>query len=711
MAHRSFSLRFAQTFALGAACALGSTASTSNAEPATSMENPILRPWTGPFGGVPDFSKVAVEDFVPGLEAGMASQLAEFDAIANDPNPPTFDNTIAALEKSGQPLGRAFAFYGIWSSNLSTPEFRKVEAQMAPKLSEFSDKLYQNTKLFERIKAVYGARESLNPEQQRLAWYLEDSFRRNGAALNAVQKKQLAALNKELANLYTKFSQHLLGDEDDLAFVVEKESELAGMSKGQIEAAAAEAKRRKMPGKFAFSNTRSAIEPLLTFADNRNVRERAFKLWTSRGDGANKNNNNATIVQILKLRLQKAKLLGYPTFADWRMSNTMAKKPQLALDLLMKVWAPGVKAFKRDLADAQVVVIAEGGKFKIAAWDYRYYAEKVRKQKYDLDLNELRPYLELTKFRDAMFWEANALYGMTFTKVDNVPVFQSDMSVYEVKRNGKFIGLWYFDPYARPGKRSGAWMNSYRDQQRLIGDIPTIVSNNSNFVKPGPGERSTISWDDAKTMFHEFGHALHGLASNVTYPTLSGTNTTRDFVEFPSQFNENFLLTPEVLKFLVNEKGEKIPEGLLKRLHAASTFGEGFAVVETLSSAIIDMKIHTADPNKVAPKAFEKATLKQIGMPPEVVLRHRLPGFAHIFSDEGYAAGYYSYCWSETLAADAYEAFASAKGGPYDKSVSTKFYDTILSVGNTVDPAQAYRNFRGRDPDPAALLRQRGFIQ
>jgi peptidyl-dipeptidase Dcp len=386
----------------------------------------------------------------------------------------------------------------------------------------------------------------------------------------------------------------------------------------------------------------------------------------------------------------------------------MAKDPQLALDLMLAVWKPAKAQFQADVLEAQAIADQEGADFKLAPWDYRYYAEKLRKAKYDLDFSVVKPYLQLEHIREAMFWAAKELYGFTFVKVDGLTVFNPDMSVYEVKRGEAHVGLWYFDPYARAGKQSGAWMNAYRDQQAIDGPITTIVSNNSNFIKPGPGQPVTLSWEDARTMFHEFGHALHGLNSAVTYPTLSGTNTTRDFVEFPSQFNENYLSTPQVLKFLVNARGEPIPAELLARIDRARTFNEGFSTAEAQASAIVDMKLHLAGETPIDPKAFEKATLEEIGMPPELVMRHRIPAFGHIFSGDGYAAGYYSYIWAEVLEHDAFEAFTEASG-PYDKAVAKRLQETIMSVGNTVDPAQAFRNFRGRDPKPDALLRFKGF--
>lgn len=678
------------------------------------MDNPLLQPWTGAYGGVPAFDKYTLAEFVPALETGMQRQRSEFENIARNSKPATFDNTILAMEKSGQPLARAAAVYAVWASNISTPEFRKIESVMAPKLAAFTDALIQTPGLYARIKTVLQSadRAGLNAEQKRLTWYVATQFEKAGAGLDETKKKELTRLNQELAKLYTKFRQNQLGDEESEVLEVTDDAQMKGLSLAMVAAARAEAERRKLTSKYAFANTRSAIEPVLVFADDRGLRERAFNLWTRRGDMGGARDNNATVVEILKLRRSKANLLGFPTFAHWRMSDTMAKDPEVALALLMKVWAASSAQFKKDVVQAQALADKDnsGTKFKIAPWDFRYYAAKVRSAKYSLDAAQLTPYLQLDKVRDAMFWLANELYGLTFTKVEGVPVFQGDVTTYQVKRGDTLVGLWYFDPYARAGKQSGAWMTSYRDQQRATGNITTLVSNNSNFIKPGGDAPVTLSWDDVRTMFHEFGHALHGLNSNVTYPTLSGTNTARDFVEFPSQFHENFVLTPQILKFFVNVKGEPLPSALVEGSMAAKNFNQGFETSEALASAIVDLKIHMADPATVVPKEFEKTALSEIKMPDEMVMRHRIPAFGHIFSNEEYAAGYYSYTWSDVLASDAWEKFTEATNAPYNKDVEASFRVNIMSVGNTVDPAETYRKFRGRDPQPEALLRAKGFL-
>jgi peptidyl-dipeptidase Dcp len=673
--------------------------------------SPLLAPWTGPYGGVPAFDTVKVADFEPALNAAMAMNLKEIDAIAGNPAAPTFDNTIVAMEKAGKPLTRLIAIYGIWSGNMNTPDFQAVDTKMSPLLAAFSDKITQNAKLFARIDAVYNspAKAKLTAEQRRLVWSYWNDFTQQGAKLSPADKAKLSEVNQQLASLYTKFSQNELADEENDALVLTGKDQLAGLPQAQIDGYAEDAAAHKLPaGQWRVANTRSAAEPFLTYASDRALREKAFRMWTSRGDKGGATDNNAIVTQILKLRAEKGRLLGYPTYAHWHLADTMAKTPDNAMKLEMAMWWPAVAQVHKDVAEMQKIVDAEHGGFAIQPWDYRYYAEKLRKAKYDLDLNEVKPYLQLDHVREAMFYAAGRLYNLTFTKVEGLPVYQGDVTVYEVKRGGQHVGLWYFDPYARAGKNSGAWMNAYREQSRFEGEVPTIVSNNANFVKAAPGQPVLISWDDANTMFHEFGHALHGLNSNVSYPKLSGTNTLRDFVEFPSQFNENYLMTPEVLRFLVNAQGQPMPEALVEKIKRAQTFNTAFSVVETEASAIVDMKLHLAGATPIDPKAFEKTTLAELKMPSEIVMRHRIPQFGHIFSGEGYAAGYYGYLWAKTLDHDAFEAFTEA-GSPWDPATARRFHDTILQVGNTVDPADAYRAFRGRDPKIDATLRFEGF--
>jgi peptidyl-dipeptidase Dcp len=494
--------------------------------------------------------------------------------------------------------------------------------------------------------------------------------------------------------------------------VLDKESDLAGLSQSLRDAAAAEAKSRNLSGKWVISNTRSSIDPFLTYSDRRELREKAWRMFVNRGDMGGEHDNNAIITDILQLRAERAKLLGYPTHAHWRLENSMAKNPERALELMEAVWTPAVNRVHEEVRDMQQLANKEGAHITIEPWDYRYYMEKVRRARYDLDQNEVKQYLQLEKLREGMFWVAGELFGFNFRQLEDVPVYHPDVRVWEVtdRASGRHVGVWYFDPYARPGKRSGAWMNAYRSQERFSGDVPTIVSNNANFVKGAPGEPVLISWDDAETLFHEFGHALHGLSSNVTYPTLSGTAVVRDYVEFPSQFMEHWLSTPEVLnRFALHYKtGKPIPRTLVERIERASTFNQGFATVEYLSSAIVDMRMHLAGDQRIDPDQFERQTLQQLGMPRELVMRHRTPQFLHVFSGDSYSAGYYSYLWADVLSADAFSAFTEA-GGPYDPEVARRLRENIFTVGNTVDPAEAYRRFRGREPRVEALMAERGF--
>lgn len=678
------------------------------------VANPLLAKWEGPFGGVPPFDKVKVGDLKPALEAAMAENLAEIDAIAKNTAAPTFENTIAALERAGSTRKRVSTVYGIWTDNMSNPEVRSVESEMAPKLASFSDKITQNAELFKRIEAVYNSPEKtkLTPEQQRLAWVYYTNFVRSGARLSVDQKKRLSEINQQLAAGFTKFSQNLLAEEGEQYVTLATEADLAGLSPALRDSAAQAAAAKNVKALGIIRNTRSSVDPFLTDSTRRDLREKVWKMFVNRGDNADARDNNAIIAEILKLRIERAKMLGYPTHAHWRLENAMAKNPENAMKLMEGVWPAAKARVAEEVADMQALADKEGAKIKIEPWDYRYYMERVRKARYDLDQNDVKQYLQLDKIRDAMFWVAGEVFDFTFTPVTNVPVFHPDVTVYEVKNktSGKHVGLWYFDPYARDGKRSGAWMNDYREQERFDGEKTTIVSNNSNFVKGKPGEPVLISWDDATTMFHEFGHALHGLSSNVTYPTLSGTNVARDYVEFPSQLLEHWVSTPEVLqKFALHyETGKPIPQTLVDKIKKAATFNQGFATTEYLSSAFVDMKLHLAGDQKIDADKFERETLDALGMPKELVMRHRTPQFGHVFSSDGYSAGYYSYLWSDVLTADSFGAFTEGKGA-YDKAVAQQLIKHIFSVGNTVDPAEAYRNFRGRDPNVDALMIKRGF--
>lgn len=681
----------------------------------SAADNPLLAPWPGPFGGVPPFDRVRVEHFAPALEAAMAEQLAAIERIAAEPAPPTFDNSVAAFERSGRTLDRVTTVYDVFTGSMSDDTLRAVEREMAPRLAAFHDAIVQNERLFARLAAVHEAAEAagLSLEQRRLAWHLVTTLERSGARLDAAAKSDLAAINQELAGLHTTFAQNVLTEENDTAVFLEHEADLAGLSETARRSAADAATERGRPGTWAIPNTRSSVEPVLTFAERREVRERVWRMFVGRGDGGGPTDNKAVVAKILALRARRAALLGFPTHAHWRLEDSMAKTPERAVALMEAVWKPAVSRVREEVADMQALADGEGAGITIAPWDYRFYAEQVRRERYDLDEAELAPYLQLDRLRDGMFFVAERLFGLRFELLPagGVPVYHPDVHVWRVTdAAGETLGLWYFDPFARTGKRSGAWMSDYRCQERLDGRVLPIVSNNCNFVKPAAGEPALISWDDATTLFHEFGHALHGLCSDVTYPSLAGTRVARDYVELPSQLLEHWLATPEVLeRFAIHcETGAPIPRDLVDRIRRAETFNQGFRTVEFLASALVDMRLHLAGDSPLDPERFERQTLETLGMPVEIVMRHRTPHFNHIFADDGYSAGYYSYLWADMLTADAWEAFAEG-GGPWDGEAAARLHRHVLSTGNTVDPAEGYRRFRGREPSIDALLRKRGF--
>ena len=676
--------------------------------------NILLQAFKGPYGGVPAFDKMSLSDLEPAFEKAMAINLKEIEAIANNPAPPTFENVIVALEKAGAELSRIYTYYGIWRSNKSSPEFREIQGKLSPKLSAFSTKIIQNEKLFARVKAVYESDEmkQLTPEEQRVTWMRYNRFARNGATLDGEAKKRYAEINQELATLHTQFSNNVLADEENYVTYI-TEDQLDGLPASFVTAAKAAADARGESGKYAITNTRSSMDPFLTYSTNRELREKVWRTYYNRGDNGDTFDNNDIIKRILTLRDERVALLGYDNYAQWRLEDRMAKNPENAMDLMMKVWPAAIARVEEEVADMQAIADAEGADITIAPWDYRFYAEKVRQAKYDLDSNEVKQYLQLGKLREAMFYVAGRLFNFNFTPVEagKVPVFHEDVKVWEVtdKTSGEHIGLWYLDPFARKGKRSGAWATTYRSYTTFDGKKTVLSSNNSNFVKGAEGEATLISWDDAETYFHEFGHALHFLSANVKYP--SSHSGVRDYTEFQSQLLERWLTTDEVInQFLVHhETGEPIPAQLVEKIKKASTFNEGFKTTEYMASAIMDLKYHTTDPSKIDPDTFEREQLEQLDMPEEIVMRHRSPHFGHVFSSEGYAAAYYGYMWAEVLTADAAEAFMEAPGGFYDEEVGERLVKYLFSVRNAMDPAEAYRKFRGRDAKVDALMRDRGF--
>ncbi|MDJ0922312.1 MAG: M3 family metallopeptidase [Henriciella sp.] len=681
---------------------------------AVTEDNVLLQAWTGPYGGVPAFDKMSLDDLKPALETAMAQELAEIDAIAANPEPPTFDNTIIPLEKRGAALDRVNVYWSIWRSNKSSPEFREIQREMAPRISEHRSAIVQNAPLFARVKAVYeGAEmETLRPDQQRVVKLTYDSFARNGAMLEGEAKARYAEINKRLSELHTAFANNVLADEENYVTYLTQD-QLNGLPESFITAAASAAASRGEVGKYAVTNTRSSMSPFLTFSDERDLRETVWRTYYNRGDNADEYDNNAIIAEILQLRHERVGLLGYANYAEWRLEDRMAGHPDTALDLLETVWPAALARVEQEVADMQAIADAEGAGITIAPWDYRYYAEKVRKAKYDLNSDEVKQYLQLDKLRDAMFFVSGELFGFEFTPVleGSVPVFNNDVQVWEVtdRETGAHIGLWYLDPFARQGKRSGAWASMYRGHSTFDGKTTVLSSNNSNFIKAAPGEPVLISWDDAETFFHEMGHALHYLSADIAYPRLNGG--VRDYTEFQSQLLERWLLTDEVINtYLVHhETGEPIPADLVAKIKTAATFNQGFATTEYLASALMDMRYHTVDPTGIDPDAFERETLSSLGMPDEIVMRHRSPHFGHVFSSEGYSAGYYGYMWADVLTSDAAELFASAPGGFYDPDLAAKMVKYLFAPRNAIDPAEAYRSFRGRDANVSALMRDRGF--
>ena len=674
----------------------------------------MMQPFEGPYGGVPAFDQVEISDFEGAMTAAIAEGLDEIRAITVVRSAPTFENTIIPLEKQGGAVARVSTYYGIWSSTLSTPEFREIEPKINQMVTAYENEISQNESLFQRIRSIYTNQEmmaALEPAEQRLVWDYYTDFVRAGAALEPAERERVAELNTRMGALQTQFRQNLLADEQNYITWL-SEDQLGGLPSSVVSAAASAAEAQGRSGEYAILNTRSSMDPFLRYSTDRGLRESVWRTYYSRGDNGDANDNNAIITELLRLREERSRLLGYDTYADYALEKRVAQTPERAMELLMTVWPAATARVAEEVADMQAIADAEGAEITIEPWDYRFYAEKVRKDRYDLDFDEVKGYLQLENLREGMFWMAGELFELSFTEIDDVPVYHPDVRVWKVMRGDEYRGLFYFDPFARTGKRSGAWMNTYRAQSALGEPQTVIVSNNSNFIKTAPGEPVLISWDDATTLYHEFGHALHGLLSEVTYPGQCCTRVARDYVEFPSQVIENWLATPEILnQFALHyETGEPMPAELLERVELAATFNQGFATTEYLASALIDQALHSLDDaSNVDPDLFERETLAELGMPDELPMRHRTPQFAHVFASEGYAAQYYAYLWADTFSADAWEAFEVAPNGVWDRDTAASFNANILAVGDTIAPQDGYKGFRGRDPDVGALMRQRGF--
>jgi peptidyl-dipeptidase Dcp len=677
---------------------------------ASATENPLLADWTGPFG-LPPFGAIKPEHFQPAFDAALAAHRAEIDTVVGDPAAATFDNTIAALERSGRALERLRYLFFVLAGADTSDAIEAVERAIAPLLARHANALYLNGKLYARIADLFTRRDALGltPEQRRVLERYHTRFQRAGAALDGKAQDRLAAINERLASLGTQFGQNVLADEKAYALMLE-EGDLAGLPDFARDAARAAAAERGAPGRYAITLARSSCETFLQFSSRRDLREKIFQSWIKRGENGGATDNRAIIAETVALRAERARLLGYDSFADYRLADQMAKTPDAARKLLEEVWTRARVKAAADRDALQEMIAAEGGNFSLAPWDWRYYAEKLRKAKYDLDEGEIKPYLQLDKIIEAAFECARRLFGLTFTAVD-VPLYHKDARAFDVKdASGRDVGLFIGDYFARGSKHSGAWKTALRNQQKLTGDVRPIIVNVCNFAKPAAGEPALLSFDDARTLFHEFGHALHGLLSNVTYPLIAGTAVPSDFVELPSQLYEHWLEVPEILQTYARHcrTGEPMPKALLDKLLATRTFNQGFATVEYTACALVDLDLHgLADPKDLDPTEFERRDLERIEMPAEIVMRHRLPHFQHLFSGGGYAAAYYSYMWSEVLDADAFEAFAET-GDAFDPATAKKLSDFIYSAGNLRDPIEAYKAFRGRLPTADALLKKRG---
>ncbi|MEK8092507.1 M3 family metallopeptidase [Methylocystis sp. IM3] len=673
------------------------------------MSNPLLKSWNAPFG-LPPFKEIQSDHFRPAFDAALASHKVEIAAIAQNREAPTFANTIAALERAGKPLTDVSSVFWNLTATDANAQLQDIERDMAAALSRHASEISMNRDLFQRIDALYEKRAALGltPEQIRVLELTHKNFVRAGAKLDERQQERLKAIMERLATLSTHFSQNVLADESSWLLLAE-EGDLEGLSADFRAAAARLAAERGAPGKYAISLARSSAETFLQSAARRDLRETVYQAWTRRGENGGETDNAAIIREILALREERAKLLGFESFADYKLDDTMAKTPRSVRDLLDRIWAPARARAAEERAAIQALVDAEGANFNVAGHDWRYYAERVRKQSYDLDQTTLRPYFQLDRMIEAAFHVAERLFGLRFIEHEGLDLYHPDVRAFEVQdRDGRHVALFLADYFARPSKRSGAWMSDFRAQHKLDGEVRPIIVNVMNFTKGADGEATLLSLDDARTLFHEFGHALHGMLSDVTYPLVSGTNVARDFVELPSQLFEHWLLEPAVLKqfALHAETGAPMPDDLLQRIVASRHFNQGFATVEFCASAYVDLDIHQGFSGDVG--AFERESLGRLSMPEEIAMRHRLPHFSHIFSGDGYSAGYYSYLWAEALDADAFEAFKET-GDPFHPEVAEKLKSFIYSAGGRQDAAEAYMSFRGRMPTAEPLLRQRGF--
>ncbi|TKT82951.1 M3 family metallopeptidase [Aquamicrobium sp. LC103] len=683
-----------------------------SASPVDPSRHPLTL-WTGPLG-LPDFTAISDDQFADVFDAALAAHRDEVEAIAQNADEPTIENTLAALELAGEPLGRVSAIFWCRAGAHTNPDIQALEREIAPKMSRHYSALFMNEALFSRIDRLYAARETLGLDAETLR-VLEKTWKRfvkAGAKLDGGDKKRLAEINERLAGLGAQFGQNVLADEANWALFLDGGDDLAGLPDFLKDAMAQAAETRGREGKYAVTLSRSIIEPFLTFSARRDLREKAFEAFIRRGENGGETDNGAIVKETLALRAEKAKLLGYESFAALKLDDTMAKTPKAVLELLEPVWDKAREKAAADQADLQRIAAAGGGNDAIAAWDWRYYQEKLRAEKYAFDEAELKPYLQLDRIIDACFEVAGRLFGLSFEEKQGVAAWHPDVRVFEVRNtDGSHRATFLADYFNRPSKRSGAWMSSLEPGHKLGEGASPIIYNVMNFAKPPKGQPALLSMDDARTLFHEFGHALHGMLTEVTWPSVSGTSVSRDFVELPSQLYEHWLTVPEILeKHAVHYRtGEPMPKALLDKMLAAQTFNAGFATVEFTASALIDMAYHAQPEAPADPLAFEAETLKKLGMPEAIAMRHRSPHFLHVFSGDGYSAGYYSYMWSEVLDADAFSAFEET-GDVFDAETARKLRTHIYSAGGSRDPEELYIAFRGKMPSPEAMMEKRGLI-
>lgn len=673
----------------------------------------FLTEFDTPFG-MPDFEKITFEDFKPAFLKGIEEESKEIEAIAENSEAPTFENTITAMDNSGQLLGRVSRVFGGLRSAESNDEIRALAEELSPLLSEHSDNIYLNEKLFNRIKTLHDDAQNLNltTEQNRLLDIYYKRFVRSGIMLETAEKEKLREINKELSALTLRFGNNLLKETNAFKMVIDNEEDLAGLPEGLIIAAAETAKNNGEEGKWVFTLHKPSWLPFLQNAEKRELREKLYKAMYMRGDNDNENDNKAVINKIVNLRIEKAQMLGYNTHADFILEEAMAKNPENVYKLLNDVWQYALPQAKKEAAELQAMIDAEGNDFKLESWDWWYYTEKLREQKYALNEEETRPYFKMENVREGIFEVANKLYGLNFRKLDNVPVYHPEVDAYEVlDKDGSHLAVFYTDYFPREGKNAGAWMSSFRSQKIMDGEnIRPLIYNVGNLTRPTDSKPSLLTLDEVETVFHEFGHALHGMLSNVTYGGVAGTSVSRDFVELPSQIYEHWAFHPDVLKLYAKhyETGETIPDELIRKIEAASKFNMGFVTTEFVAAAMLDMDYHTQrEIGEIDVRNFENNSMKKIGLIDEIIPRYRSTYFSHIFSG-GYSAGYYAYLWAEVLDSDAFQPFAEK--GVFDKTTADSFRDNILSKGNSEDPMTLYKKYRGAEPNPVYLLRNRGFV-